>query len=266
MMKIKCILFLVFIISSPSFSQDTIKHSGKRCLFSFEIGGAYKGFVISRYISPGSYKTGNNYMDEQFDGFTRMPAYSIDGGILVSVRLSGHWNITTGLMYYLRKDIYRRDIDSVIKHNGAQSFPYITGVFKYNYFYNNVEIPIMFGYKFKKFTFSFGFNTSILSYRKAIYSYVIKVGSYSPSWETTKKTVREFDYAITMYPSIRISYETKISGHIMNFFLGLGISELRWTDFYIHIGRYSSSRIDIASPEAQPSFFLQAGVLVPLKF
>lgn len=266
MMKIKCILFLIFIVSSPSFSQDTIKHSWKKCQFSLEIGVAYKGFVKSRYISPGSYKSGNKYYDDQFDRFTRMPAYTIDGGILLSLRLSRHWNFTTGLMYYLRKEIYRMEIDSVIKYNRPESFPYITGVFKYNYFYNNVEIPIMFGYKFKKFTFSFGFNTSVLSYRKAIYSYVIKVGSYTPSWETTKKTVKEFDYAITMYPSIRISYENKISGFPMNFFLGLGISQLRWTDFYIHIGRYSSPRIDIAAPEAQPSFFLQAGVMVPLKF
>jgi hypothetical protein len=195
-----------------------------------------------------------------------MPAYAIDGGVLLSVRLSGHWNFTTGLMYYLRKEIYRMEIDSVIKYNYPMSFPHITGVFKYNYFYNNIEVPIMFGYKFKKFTFSFGFNTSVLSYRKAIYSYVIKAGSYPLSWETTKKKVKEFDYAITMYPNIRISYETKISGLPLNFFLGLGISELRWTDFYIHFQRYASPRIDIAAPEAQPSFFLQAGVMVPLKF
>ncbi len=266
MMKKNCILVFGLIVAFPLFSQDTIKNSGKKCQYSFEIGAAYKGFVKSRYISPGSNITGNNYMKDQFDRFTRMPAYSIDGGILVSVRLSGHWNFTTGLMYYLRKDIYRMDIDSVIKYNGPQSFPYITGVFKYNYFYHNVEVPIMFGYKFKRLTFSFGFNTSVLSYRKTIYSYVIGVGSYSPSWETTKKTVKDFDYAITMYPCIRISYEKKISGHPMNFFLGLGISELRWTDFYIHFQRYGSPRIDIAAPEAQPSFFLQAGVMVPLKF
>jgi hypothetical protein len=123
----------------------------------------------------------------------------------------------------------------------------------------------MFGYKFKKLTFSFGFNTSVLSYRKAIYSYVIKEGSYPLSWETTKKTVWEFDNAITMYPNIRISYEKKISGHPMNFFLGLGISEIRWTDFYIHFHRYPLG-IEMPSPDTQPSFFLQAGVLVPLNY
>jgi hypothetical protein len=261
-------------VAFPSFSQDTIKHFEKKCRFSFEAGAAYKDFVKSGYISPDSYKTGNPYMDNRYDRFTRMPAYAIDGGILLSVRLSCHWNFTTGLIYYLRKDIYRRDIDSVIKSNGAQPIPYITGVFKYNSFNHDVEIPIMFGYKFKKFTFSFGFNTSVLCYRKAIYSYVVKVDSYYPSWETTKKTVTQFDYAITIYPTIRISYETKISGHALNVFLGLGISQLRWTDFYIHFERNSLQKnnkavfpkINIAAPEAQPSFFLQAGVQVPLKF
>ena len=264
-MRNNFIFFIAFIVPFHLFSQDTIKISGRKCQFSFEIGASYKGYVKSRYISPGSYKTANPYMDNQFDRFTRMPAYTINGGVLLSLRLSNHWNFSTGLMYYLRKNIYRIDIDSVIKYNGPQSFPYITGVFKYNYFYNNVEIPLMFGYKFRKFTFSFGFNTSVLSYRKAIYSYVIKVGSYPLSWETTKKTVKEFDNAITMYPSIRISYEIKISGYPMNFFLGLGISEIRWTDFYIHFQRYPF-RIEMPSPETQPSFFLQAGVLVPLKF
>lgn len=266
MIEKSCILFLAFLISFPSFSQDTIKNSGKKCQFSFEIGAAYKGFVKSRYIRPGSYKTGNPYMDDQFDRFTRMPAYAIDGGVLLSVRLSSHWNFSTGLMYYLRKDIYRKNIDSVISNNYLMSFPYITGVFKYNYFYNNIEIPFMFGYKFEKLTFSFGFNTSVLSYRKAIYSYVIKAGSYPLSWETMKKTVKDFDNAITIYPNIRISYEKRISGLSLNFFLGLEISEIRWTDFYIHFQRYSFPRIDIASPYTQPSFFLQLGVLVPLNY
>ncbi|MCX6247334.1 MAG: hypothetical protein NTW10_06350 [Bacteroidetes bacterium] len=264
-MKTKCVLFLLFILPFSSFSQDTIKNPGRKCRFSFEAGAAYKGFVKPKYISPDSYSPGDTYRDHQFDRFTRIPTFTINAGISMSVRLSKHWTFTTGLIYYLRKDVYRMDIDSVINYYKPMSFPYITGVYKYNYFYNNIEVPFMFGYRFKKLTFSFGFNTSLLSYRKTIYSYVIKAGSYPVSYETTRKTVGGFENAITIYPSIRIGYEEKISGHPVIFYLGIGISEFRWTDFYIHFQTYPF-RIEIPSPETQPCFYLQAGVQIPLKF
>jgi hypothetical protein len=265
MIKKICIIVCLLCLHHPSFCQDTIRVKEKKFQVSFTARACFKGFFGSGYVEPTSYSYysyGESFLDHQYDRFTKRPAFGFGAGVLFSLRLSKHWRIATGLTYAFRKTIYERNKDTVIRYSGPATQHNIQNVIKYNYTYNNIELPFQVQFKIRKTTFYGGISLSVLSYRNATYTYLMKKNP-DLSWYTSQKTLQEFETTFRIYPSFQISYDCKIKNVLIKPFIGIEFFEINMKEFYLHI-QTSPFHIYINGPAIEDCYFIHAGVIYSL--
>jgi hypothetical protein len=138
-----------------------------------------------------------------------------------------------GLVYYLRKDVYKGDYDTVMKHHTPTS---IHNIIKYDYSLHNIEIPVLFSYKLKKFNLSLGVNLALLTFDRARYSYIPDPNINNG---VDSKTLTGMEFPKKIFPTALVSYDLKIRNLAFSPFLG----------------------IEFGSKNA---FYLQGGIIFPL--
>ncbi len=233
-MKKMLFIFCVILIPFSSFSQDTIKNdlSRKKSHFSIRAGIGYKNFFGKKYIEIVS-SIPSDYEKHQYDGFTKTPTISFQAGILWTCTIYRNLHFSLGLVYYLRKDVYKGDYDTVMKHHTQTS---IHNIIKYNYSLHNIEIPVLFSYKLKKFNLSLGVNFALLTFDRAHYSYIPDPNINNG---VDSKTLMSLEFPKKIFPTFLISYDTGIKDFSLSPFLG----------------------IEFGSRNA---YFIQGGIIVPL--
>lgn len=260
----KCFLVICFIfLGRVSIGQETKSLEEKETLISIEAGGSFKGFFGHRYIEPTYSGYNDLFIQHQYEGFTKMPAFGFGVGIRFAFRLSSHLRLSTGLSYYFRKTIYEKSQDEVIAQSYKTGMKHIRNVFKYNYSFNNLEMPILLQYKINKINIYGGISISILSYRGAAYSYMIYLSGENPYWDTSRKIIAGFETSFKIYPSLKVSYDIRINKTLIQPFLGLEIYEINLKEIYSNIFQ-SESQVSSNIPMIENCFYLQVGVIFPL--
>jgi hypothetical protein len=204
----------------------------------------FKYFFGSSYIDPSS-ENSNNFSDHQYDRFTKSPAIGFMGGVNVSCVLYKHWGLAAGLLFCDRRDIYQGNPDTVIKYNAVPndfSFNNIHNTINYEYYYNNIELPLFLTFKAKRINFYAGVRFTALTFYKADYTYLQPSNIYpffSASGPVTHKTVRSIEIPWMIFPAFQLSYEVSVKNIFLHPFIG--------ADF-----------------GTGNSIFVQAGVLIPI--
>ena len=263
MTKRICIVLCLLFLYHHSSCQDTLRATEKKFQLSLNAGTCFKGFFGRRYIQPSQYSYDDPYQAHQFDRFTKIPAFGFSAGFLFSFKLSKHWGISTGLSYFFRKTIYENSQDTVIKYAYAASMHNIQNTVKYHYSYNNLEWPLLVRYRVGKVTMYAGFDLSLLSFREATYTYMMNQYPQDPGWYTSPKTIKGFETAFRIYPTVQISYDWKIKNVLIQPFIGLEIFEINMKEFYLHIQTSPGFYIFTNGPRVEKCYFLQAGVIFP---
>jgi hypothetical protein len=133
----------------------------------------------------------------------------------------------------LRKDVYKGDYDTVMKHHTHTS---IHNIIRYDYSLHNLEVPVLFSYSIKKVTLSIGVNLALLTIRRAHYSYIPDTNINNG---VDSKTLTGLEFPKKIFPTFLISYETRIKDFSLSPFLGMEFG-------------------------SKNSYFIQGGIIVPL--
>ena len=247
-MKTIFIILCLFFLNGISFCQDTIKPKGeKKYKISIKAGGYYKYYFGKRYIDSTPRNPYDDFSLHQYERFTKMPASSFIGGVLFTYKIYKNLSITSGLMYFVRRNIFESKYDTVIKYNAIPNFySYndIHNVVKYDYSHTNIELSFFVQYKLGKFNLSGGVHLPLWTYYKAKYTYLVSSSQYpyfSNSAPTSQKTFTntESPFLSMYFPAFQISYDLRIKNIALNPFLGIDIG-------------------------AEKSFYLQGGIIIPL--
>jgi hypothetical protein len=202
-----CFLFSCFL----SFSQDSIPDLKERKIqISFIGGGYYKFFLGKRYVEPTPYSIGDEFSNHQYERFTRKPTEGYQAGLMLAFKLFRNFSLRSGLIFCNRRSIYENDMDTVIKYG---YFPYayrnirdVHNALKYDYSYNNIELPVLFNLEIKRFSFSAGIRLAILSFYKEKITYVVNQFPQTPQYITSEKTIKYVSTPLMLYPAIQLSY------------------------------------------------------------
>ena len=219
-----------------SLGQDTIKQTSNKCQFSIQAGGFYKNFFGQKYVEPTTYNVGDQFEEHQFERFTKVPTYGFSIGFLFQYIFNKHWRITSGLLYCLRTDIYENNRDTIIKYEYNASLRNIHNVLKYDYTNNNLELPILINYKYRKTNFCAGVKLSLLSYKIARYTYLIDQFPQNPEWTVSDKTIKGFEMPLMIFPTLQISYDTRINNIGTNPFIKFEYLINKQKSYYIQFG------------------------------
>jgi hypothetical protein len=234
------IMFYLFIFSFESFSQDTIGKKINKDKFqcSIKAGGCYKSFWGNKYIAPTPNLAFDTTLTHQFDGFKKIPTHSFNVGILFSYKIYNNWHIASGLFYFVRRDVYESNPDTVNKYHTSVYVP-ISGITRYDYFSENIELPLLVLYKYKKINFLAGVHLPIVTFLRTTYTYADNLSPQYATWGTSQKVINTVETSLTVFPTFQISYDLKIKNLSLNPFLGI--------DFGV-----------------KKSFYLQGGIILPL--
>lgn len=267
MMKHIYTILSLLLLQYLSFGQDTAKLIVPKNQFYLQTGFCYKNFLGSKYIAPipTNYPYYEPFEKHQYDRFTKIPTIGFSAGILFTHNYNKRWGITTGLLYFLRKDVFQNNQDAVIKYGNISTANYrnIHNTIEYNYSNNNIEIPIMLKYSINKLDISFGAYIPIVSYKIVAYTYVFNQNphTYPIRWAVANKTVSGFDIPIKfqkngkvwqlhntgkgysgydillkIFPTIQVSYETKIRNIKFKPYLALYYALFNQNDIYAQLG------------------------------
>jgi hypothetical protein len=231
-MKKKLLILLPFLlIPWCANSQQTDQtDSGRKCEFSITAAFTYKTYFRNRYLDhPISYS--NTGQAHQFDGFTKIPTFGFRTGVLMNKRLYRHVSFVTGLIFTYRKEIYQGNPDTVLKYGSPTSLHLIL---KYNYSFNDVDLPIMVTYRYKKLIFSAGINIPLISFITARYTYIP-----TPGDDLEGKKINDFKIFRTLFPTIQVSYTCMVKKFSIDPYLGFEFG-------------------------TKSSIYLQAGFILPL--
>lgn len=236
-----CLLFL----STLLFGQDTIKvDEEKKCELAIKAGGYYKYFLGKRYIDPAPYDPFNFYdfPSHQYEGFTKMPAFNFTGGVSLTCKIYKNCYLTSGLTYFIRRDIYESSFDTVVKYNVSpypSKYNDIHNAIKYDYSHTNIELSLLARYKIGKWNLSGGVNFPVWSYYKASYTYLVP--PFSSTAPTAQKTFTEVTtpFPSVFFPALQASYDLRIKKVPLSPFIGIDFGKMK-------------------------SFYLQGGVIIPL--
>ena len=222
-----------------SFGQDTVGSVAHKNQFYVQTGICYKSFLGSRYIEPKpinpSYYV-KPFEKHQYDRFTKIPTIGFNAGMLFTHIFNKHWGITTGMIYFFKKDVFENNKDTVIKYGKSSSMRDIHNTLKYEYTYHNIEIPVMAQYSLKKFTFYTGCYFSLLSYKKSTYTYVINQFPLNPQWITSDKTISGLEMPLKIFPTIQASHQMQINNLKFNPYLAFYYALKKHRDCYIQFG------------------------------
>jgi len=211
-------LFLPLLI----FSQATREKSFE---ISIKVGYYYKFFLGNSYIKPSSPTSTFYYNWEQYARFNKLPTQGFQVGVLFQYNLKGHWFLGSGLIACPRKNAFEIDEDTLEEYVHLPSFPYISGVKRYDYTYYNLEIPVFFGYRVNKFEFSAGVYVPVLVYSHTKYTYLVRDNSSFYHVFTTDKTIEAFEYHFSVFPSIQAGYRININKFLLSPFIELDFGE-----------------------------------------
>lgn len=231
-MKTIYIFLIIKFLSLQVFAQNTMQKS----FFSIQAGACYKTFLGSKYIEPTQYNYGDEFTEHQYERFKKTPTFGFNAGILFTYRFNNQCGITSGLLYFLRKDIFENNQDTVIKYGNGSSMRDIHNVLKYNYSYNNLELPLLFQYSVKKITLYIGCYFALITYKKATYTYVVNRYPSNPQWITSDKTISGFEKLFKLFPTFQVSYEIAIENIKLNPYLAFCYDIKNKKDFYTQIG------------------------------
>lgn len=230
---IRSIYILFCLLPMIIFGQDTLHSVKKKTQFTFQIGVSYKTFLSKKYIEPTPYNFGDEFKDHQYDRFTKVSTNGFSVGFLFTRNMNDRWSFETGLIYFLKKDIFENNRDTVIKYGNGFSMRDIHNVIKYDYSNNNMELPIVFRYTQKKLNFYCGAYIQLLTYKKVIYTYIIN--QYS-NWSVSEKTVEGFEMPLIIFPTLQVSYDSRIKNIALNPFAGFYYGITNQRSFYIQLG------------------------------
>ena len=191
--------------------------------FSLKFGGSYKTFVGSTYVE----RTGDT-KNPQYEGFTKIPTSGFQIGVLWNHLLHENFYLSLGLAYFLRTDIYQGNCDTVLKYGTPTS---IHDILKYEYYYNNIELPILLSYNLKKVNFHIGVNIAFLTFYKAVYTYIPDPDIIN---DMADKTIKNFELAKDIFPTFQISYNAKYKRYSFKPFFGIDIG--RSSSVYLQLG------------------------------
>jgi hypothetical protein len=256
------------MLSIHGISQDTLHKNGNKINLSFITGPCIKGYMGSAYIDPTTSSYEDPYILHQFEGFTKKPSFGFEAGLMVAFRLSPHWSIATGLSYFLRPSVYENSMDTIINNFESTSYQNINNVVKYQYAWNNLEIPVMVLYNIKNVSIYAGFQFAFFSYRLARYTYVMRdnqggTGSYT--YYTSQKKFGGFETPLRLYPVVQASYDWKIKNFLLKPFISFQFFEINMKTFEFHVQTLSGLHINSSGPDVDNCFYLQLGVIIPLK-
>jgi hypothetical protein len=234
-MKKTVIIFFLFLFHFTSFSQDTLRNEvfKKKHPFSIRTGVSYKNFFGKKYIEIEPDYLYPRDESTHYDGFTKIPTIGFQAGILWTCTIYRNLHFSLGLFYYLRKDVYEGNTDTVMKYHTPSS---IHKIIKYDYSFHNIELPVLLSYKLKKFNLSIGVNLALLNFDKARYSYIPDTNINNG---VDSKTLTSIELPLKVFPTFQISYDLKINDFLISPFLG----------------------IEIGSKNA---YYIQGGIIVPL--
>jgi hypothetical protein len=263
MMKSIYIILSLFSFHCISFGQDTTKKIAKNPYqFAFKAGGYYENFWRNRYINPTLYSPDENFQAHQYDRFSKIPTGGYHAGFLITHEIiKNNWYLTSGLLFCYRKNILEINQDSAVKYGS------FCDIKKYDYSYNNIEIPIMILYKTKQINLYLGVNLPILSFYKANYTYV----DIQP-WNSYQKTIKGFCIPVCGIPSLFPSYDIQWSpwevtktpaSPKVNYDMPLILATFQ-ISYDVKIKNISFSPflgIDIGTKKI---FYLQGGIIVPI--
>lgn len=221
-MKAIYVLICLFLFHQMAFGQDSIRrNTEKKTQFSLLVGGYYKFFLGKRYIDPTPSNSGEKFQDHQYDRFTQYPAWGYKVGFLLSYKIKKRWYLITGLVFCNRKIIYENNQDTVIKYGNSSSIRDIDNLIKYEYSYNNIELPFILSYKIKRLNLYAGVYIPALTFYNATYTYVINQYPQDPSWGTSQKTIKCVEIPLMIFPTLQISYNFKIKRLLFSPYLGI---------------------------------------------
>lgn len=213
-MKQIILIFFLIALHLLSYSQDTIKENvtQNKSQLLVKLGGSYKSFIGNKYIERQK-NVNNNYQLHQYEGFTKVPTFGYQAGVVWSYKLSKTFHMALGLSYYLRKETYQGNRDTVLKYHTPTS---IHDILKYEYSYNDIELPILFSLNFKKINFYLGVYIPLVTFYKAVYTYIP-----NSTDDITSKTITSIELSKNIFPTFQISYNLKIKKYLFNPFLGI---------------------------------------------
>ena len=229
-MKIHYIILLISLISFTSYCQDSSIVKNNFTLNS-KLGLTYQGFL--REVSRYKHHYPTNSSETQYGGFTREATPGFRIGIIADFKIHKTFHLSTGLVFAQRKEIYQGNRDSVLYYGTQTS---IHNIVKYEYDFNNLEIPILFSLKLRKLSLQAGVNLILVSFYKAHYSYI---PNPNISNDKTFKTIKNTELSKTIYPTLQASYNLQIKRFEFSPFIGL--------DFALN-----------------KSLYFQGGIIIPL--
>lgn len=235
-MKRAGIIFSLALTCLISFSQVKISDDVKNPECAIQVGLYYKTFFGKKYIEPTLFQTGDDFKDHQYERYNKVSTVGFDAGWLITHRFNRHWGITSGAVFFLRRDIFENSQDTIIKYGNGSSMRDIHNVLKYNYSYNNIEIPIMVQYRIKKFRIYSGFYFSLISCKSANYTYVMNQYPSNVQWTTSDKKIVELVMPIKIYPTLQISYGIKTEKFEISPFMAFYYAIQNQNDLYFSIG------------------------------
>lgn len=238
-MKKTIIILCFFILCIRVPGQDTIKKgSGGKWQTAIKGGIYFKSFFGKKYISPTPISLDDKESEHQFDGFTKVPTFGSEIGIMVSYKVAKYWQLSSGLLYFNRKDIFESNIDTVYKYHYSGGTPF-NSITKYEYVMQNFEIPIMIIFKTSMFYFQAGVNIPILSFKRATYTYMVNLAPNYITWGTTQKVIESIEVQFKVFPSLQVSYDLKINSYSVYPFIAIDFGSMR-------------------------SYYLQGGLIIPI--
>jgi hypothetical protein len=235
-MRIARFILTLLLMPLISFGQDTTLVVANRYQFSIQAGGFYKTFLGSKYIEPSTYNYGDDFTKYQYERYNKIQTFGFSTGLLITFKLSKHWGLTTGLIYSRKKDVFEINQDTVIKYGSPINNRVIQNAIKYDYAYNNIEIPVMLEYPMKNLTFYAGCYFSLLTYKKTEYTYVVFQYSNNPQWIIANKTIEGFELPFKLFPTIQASYDLKIKNRNINPYFALYYALANQNDLYLQFG------------------------------
>lgn len=247
MKRIAFILFCLGLFPYLCFSQDSIR-SNKNFQISLSTGAYYKSYVGDKHVKPiySSQSDGFNsqsdiFSQNQYEHFTKMPAFGFFEGLLFKLKNNKNWYWTFGLMYENRRTILTANPDSI--NYSSDGIPDVIG---YNYSNNNVEALILINYKTGNFNISGGVRIALINFRKTTFTYLIAQQSYQKTgiYGERQKVVRDIRvpllfknnnlYDNIFYATIQASYDLQLGELPISPFIGLDIDAMR--GFYLNVG------------------------------
>lgn len=229
------ILFCI-LLSLNLYGQDSSPAAKNKIEISIRAGVYYKTFFDTKYIEPKPYNYEDKFTDHQYERFNKTPTVGFSAGMLFTYRFNPHWGISSGLVYFLRKDIFEKNQDTVIKYGNGSSLRDIHNVLEYNYSFNNLEVPLLFQYSAKKISLSTGCYFALLTYKKTTYTYVINQNPSNPQWGTADKAISGFEIPLKLFPTFQMSYEIAFKNVNLNPYLAFYYAINNQNDFYTQLG------------------------------